>query len=57
MCDGARNFNPEQAYNAKQKPKEASYEETPYEDPHMMIGSTQQISVDESWERQKKDIP
>ncbi len=43
MCDGARNFNAEQARNAKQKSEEACYEGTPYEYLHIPVGASTQF--------------
>lgn len=43
MRDGARNFNAEQARNAKQEPEETRYEGTPYEDFHVPVGTGTQF--------------
>ena len=39
MRDGARNFNAEQACNAKQKPEETRHEGTPNKNLHIPLGT------------------
>jgi hypothetical protein len=43
MSDGARNFNTEEARNAKQKPEETRYEGTPNENLHIPVGTSTQF--------------
>lgn len=52
MCDGARNFNAEQARNAKQKPEETRYEGAPYEDLHIPVGTSTQFQDPDRFPKQ-----